>query len=198
MSAVFDQLRDDHVAFIAAQPMFFVASAPSGADGHVNLSPKGSDSFRVLDRTTVAYLDYTGSGAETIAHVRDNARLTIMFISFGPKPLILRLFGRGDVLPAGSARFDTFEVDPPFPDGVGARSIIRLAVDRVQTSCGYGVPIMELVGQRPRMAEWADAKGRDGVLAYQGEKNQRSIDGLPALEGLTPKAVPQRGTAGGL
>jgi hypothetical protein len=150
----------------------------------VNLSPKGGDSFRVIDLTTVAYLDYTGSGAETIAHMRDNGRLTIMFNSFGPKPLILRLFGRGDVLLAGSSAFDTLEVDPPFPDGPGVRSIIRLAVERVQSSCGYGVPIMELVGQRPTMPEWAEKQGADGIVEYQGRKNQRSIDGLPALEGL--------------
>jgi hypothetical protein len=185
MGAVFDQLRDDHVAFIAAQPMFFVASAPSGAGGHVNLSPKGGDAFRVIDRTTVAYLDYTGSGAETIAHMRDNGRLTIMFNSFGPKPLILRLFGRGEVLLAGSGAFDTLAVDPPFPDDPGVRSIIRLAVERVQSSCGYGVPIMELVGQRPKMREWAQSQGPDGIVEYQGRKNRRSIDDLPALEGLS-------------
>jgi hypothetical protein len=184
MAAAFDRLRDDHVAFIAAQPMFFVASAPSGPDGHVNLSPKGADPFRVIDATTVAYLDYTGSGAETIAHVRDNGRLTVMFNSFGPKPLILRLFGRGEVLVAGSEAFSSFVVDPPFPGGVGVRSIIRLALDRVQTSCGYGVPIMELVAHRPRMAEWAESKGPEGIAEYQSDKNWRSIDGLPALEGL--------------
>jgi hypothetical protein len=185
MAAAFDRLRDDHVAFIAQQPMFFVASAPSGSGGHVNLSPKGADTFRVLDATTVAYLDYTGSGAETIAHVRDNGRLTIMFNSFGPKPLILRLFGRGDVLVAGSEAFRAFVVDPPFPGGVGVRSIIRLAIDRVQTSCGYGVPLMDFVAHRPRMDEWAESKGPEGIAAYQAEKNWRSIDGLPALEGLS-------------
>ena len=184
MGAVFDHLRDDHVAFIAEQPMFFVASAPSGSGGHVNLSPKGGDSFRVLDPTCVAYLDYTGSGAETIAHVRDNGRLRIMFNSFGPKPSILRLFGRGEVLLAGSDVFDALEVDPPFPDDVGVRSVIRLAVERVQISCGYGVPIMELVEHRPKMRQWAQRQGPDGIVEYQGRKNQRSIDGLPALEGL--------------
>ena len=184
MGAVFDHLRNDHIAFIAAQPMFFVASAPSGPGGHVNLSPKGGDSFRVIDPTTVAYLDFTGSGAETIAHMRDNGRLTIMFNSYGPKPLILRLFGRGEVLLAGSGEFDGFEADPPFPDAPGVRSIIRLSVERVQSSCGYGVPVMELVGQRPTMPEWAESKGPDGIVEYQAQKNQRSIDDLPALEGL--------------
>jgi hypothetical protein len=150
----------------------------------VNLSPKGGDTFRVIDPTTVAYLDHTGSGAETIAHVRDNGRLTIMFNSFGPKPLILRLFGRADVVLAGSGAFDTLVVDPPFPDAPGVRSVIRLAIERVQTSCGYGVPIMELVGQRPTMSEWAERQGPEGIVEYQGRKNQRSIDDLPALEGL--------------
>jgi hypothetical protein len=184
MAAVFDQLRDDHVAFIREQPMFFVASAPAGAAGHVNVSPKGGDTFRVIDARTVAYLDLTGSGAETIAHVRENGRLTIMFNSFGPKPLILRLFGRAEVLPVDSSASPSIAVDPPFPDEVGARSVIRLDVDRVQTSCGYGVPEMELVRHRPRMAEWAEARGPDGIAEYQGTENQRSIDGLPALEGL--------------
>jgi hypothetical protein len=165
--------------------MFFVASAPSGPGGHVNLSPKGGDTFRVIDPTTVAYLDLTGSGAETIAHVRESGRLTIMFNSFGPKPLILRLFGRAEVVPVGSPAFDSFAVEPPFPEAVGARSIIRLDVERVQTSCGYGVPEMELVRPRPRMAEWAESRGRDGIAEYQATKNRQSIDGLPALEGLT-------------
>jgi len=182
MAAVFDQLRDEHIAFIEEQPVFFVASAPSGSGGHVNLSPKGGDTFRVLDRATVAYLDLTGSGAETIAHTRQNGRLTIMFCSFGPKPLILRLFGRSEVLALGTAEFNS--VADLFPANIGSRAVIRLGVERVQTSCGYGVPIMDLVEVRPRLDEWAEAKGPEGIAEYHRSKTSHSIDGLPAMDGL--------------
>ena len=182
MAAVFDEMRDDHIEFIGEQPVFFVASAPNGPDGHVNLSPKGGDHFRVLGRRTVAYLDLTGSGAETIAHTRQNGRLTIMFCSFGPKPLVLRLFGRSEVLALGTPEFEALA--GLFEPNVGSRAIIRLAVTRVQTSCGYGVPVMDLVEVRPRLDEWAERKGPDGIAEYHRAKTFRSIDGLPAMEGL--------------
>jgi hypothetical protein len=187
MGASFERLRADHIEFIGQQPMFFVASAPTGDDGHVNVSPKGYDTFRVLDDHTVAYLDLTGSGAETIAHVRQNGRLTIMFCSFGEKPLILRLFGPAEAILLGDQRFD--ELAAQLPHVAGARSIIRLDVDRVQTSCGYAVPHMEFVAARPRLEEWADHQGPDGLEEYWAAKNQQSIDGIPALG---PERVPQR------
>jgi predicted pyridoxine 5'-phosphate oxidase superfamily flavin-nucleotide-binding protein len=180
MGAAFDHLRPDHRTFIAAQPMFFVATAPSGDEGHVNVSPKGYDTFRVLDDHTVAYLDLTGSGAETIAHVRQNGRITIMFCSFGEKPLILRLFGQAEAIPLGDPRFG--DLAAHLPPVAGARSVIRVELDRVQTSCGYAVPHMEFVAARPRLEEWADHKGVDGLEEYWVAKNQSSIDGIPALD----------------
>lgn len=182
MGASFPELRDDHVAFIEAQSVFFVGSAPSGPDGHVNVSPKGGDTFRVLDRRNVAYLDLTGSGAETIAHVRENQRLTVMFCSFGERPLVLRLFGQAEVVTLADAAEDG--VLSRFPPDVGARAVIRLAVDEVRTSCGYGVPVMSLIEERPRLTEWAEAKGPDGIAEYHAAKNRRSLDDLPAMEGL--------------
>lgn len=178
MGALFDRLRDDHRAFIEDQVVFFVATAPSSG-GRVNLSPKGGDTVRVLDDRSIAYLDYTGSGAETIAHLRDDGRLTLMWCSFGPDPLILRASGRGSVALVGSPEFDAYD---PFPDMVGGRAIVHLAVDRVQSSCGYGVPMMELIGERPRLREWAAGRSDEELAAYRARKNARSVDGLPAME----------------
>jgi hypothetical protein len=179
MGAAFERLRADHIEFIGQQPMFFVATAPSGDEGHVNVSPKGYDTFGVIDDHTVAYLDLTGSGAETIAHVRQNGRITIMFCSFGEKPLILRLFGRAEAIPMSDPRFDALAAE--LPDVPGARAVIHVDVDRVQTSCGYAVPHMDFVAARPRLEEWADHKGPDGLEDYWAAKNQTSIDGIPAL-----------------
>jgi hypothetical protein len=177
MGRVHDAISDELAAFLEAQPVFFVATAP--VDGHVNLSPKGLDTFTVIDSHTVAYLDLTGSGVETIAHLRENGRITLMFCAFEGAPNIVRLYGRGDVLPVvepeGNALLDSF---PPI---AGARSVIRVAVDRVATSCGYGVPLMHYEGPRSRLVEWAEARGPDGLAAYQAEKNAASIDGLPGF-----------------
>jgi hypothetical protein len=171
----------DHLAdWMAVQPVYFVATAPLAADGHVNVSPKGDDTFRVLSPTEVAYLDLTGSGAETIAHTRENGRLTVMFCSFDAKPLILRLYGRGSTVLPGDAAWD--DLAPRFPERAGARAIVRLAVDRVQTSCGYAVPRMDLVAPRTKLDAWASAKTADELAAYRTEKNTASIDGLPALD----------------
>jgi len=177
MGRVLDAISDELATFLEAQPVFFVATAP--ADGCVNLSPKGLDTFTVLDSHTVAYLDLTGSGVETIAHLRENGRITLMFCAFEGAPNIVRLYGRGCVLPVmepeGNALLDSF---PPI---AGARSVIRVAVDRVATSCGYGVPLMHYEGPRSRLVEWAEARGPDGLAAYQAEKNAASIDGLPGF-----------------
>ena len=179
MGRTYDDIPEHLHSWMEEQPIWFVASAPLSADGHVNLSPKGDDSFRVIDATTVAYLDRTGSGVETIAHIRENGRLTIMFCSFGEKPNIVRLHGTGSYVVPGDARWE--ELAGRFPPRSGARAVIVLAVHRVTTACGYGVPMMDLVGGRGSMDEWADRQGPDGVLAYRAEKNQVSVDGLPAL-----------------
>ncbi len=181
MAEVIDRLDDKLVDWMAKQHVFFVATAPSGDGGHVNLSPKGHDAFRVLDPLRVAYLDLTGSGAETIAHVRDNGRITFMFCAFQGPPRILRLYGTGVVHLRGSERYD--ELAPLFPDLVGARSIIEATLDRLSTSCGYAVPTMEFVAERPTLLQWATRKGDDGLRAYWAAKNARSIDGLAAIDG---------------
>ena len=164
--------------FIARQPLFFVASAPLSGEGHVNLSPKGLDCFRVLDPHAVCYLDLTGSGNETAAHVGENGRITFMFCAFSGPPRILRLYGRGRVVRPGAPEWDALRAC--FPDYPGARQIIQAAIHRVQSSCGFGVPLLEYTGQRDTLPRWAEAKGEAGLAAYRTEKNRRSIDGLDA------------------
>jgi Pyridoxamine 5'-phosphate oxidase len=179
MGSTHDIIDPEAAAFIRAQRMFFVATAPLAADGHINLSPKGLDSFRIIDDRTVAYLDFVGSGAETIAHVHENGRMTILFCAFEGGPKILRLYGRGGILEPGTPEFDS--VRPNFPAGVGARAIVRLAVTRISVSCGFGVPLFEYVGQRTELGEWCERKDPDALREYQRRKNAASIDGLPAL-----------------
>jgi hypothetical protein len=179
MARAYDAISDELADFIAAQHMFFVATAPSGHQGRVNLSPKGLDTFAVLDANTVAYLDLTGSGVETIAHLRDNGRITIMFCAFEGKPNIVRLYGRGEVIPVGEREADALL--PRFGSYPGARSVIRVRVDRVSTSCGYGVPLLEYEGERDQLLKFAERRGPDGLVDYRAEKNTASIDGLPGL-----------------
>lgn len=179
MGRSYETIPDHLATWMPAQPIFFVASAPLAGDGHVNVSPKGGDTFRVVDPSTVAYLDLTGSGAETIAHTRENGRLTIMFCSFDAKPNIVRLFGRGAALRPGDEGFD--DLVGRFDDHPGLRSIVRLQVTEVTASCGYSVPLMELVGHRSTLDEWAERKGPDGIADYQAARNATSLDGLPAL-----------------
>ena len=163
--------------WIKQQPMFFNATAPLGGQGHVNLSPRGLDSLRVVDPNQVAILDLTGSGNETAAHLLENGRITIMFCAFSGDPMILRLYGAGEVILPGDE--DWAELRALFaPDIPGVRQIFRVLVTRVQTSCGYGVPLMDYVGQREKLLDWAVEKGPDGVKQYQKEKNSQSIDGL--------------------
>ncbi len=177
MATVVDVISDELCEWIERQPMFFVGTAPLSAQGHVNLSPKGLDSFRVLGPTRVAYLDLTGSGAETIAHLRENGRITIMFCAFAGPPRILRLYGTGTPHPHGSAGFDRLVAG--FAPLSGMRAVIEVDVDRIQTSCGFGVPEMERAEQRRRLLDWAEAKGP--LEEYWGRKNSTSIDGLPSL-----------------
>ncbi len=169
-------------SFIERQKLFFVASAPSGAAGHVNVSPKGLDSFRVLGPRRVAYLDYNGSGVETIAHVRENGRLTIMFCAFEGKPNIVRLYGAGRVVEPGDAGFDDLRT----AFGLGAstarvRSIIVLEVERIMDSCGFGVPLFSFVGDREQLTAWTERKSPEELREYQRRKNAASVDGLPGL-----------------
>lgn len=179
MGKVFVEIDDDLRAFIADQQMFFVATAPLSADGHVNLSPKGLDTFRILGPTTIAYLDLTGSGVETIAHLRENGRLTVMFCAFQGRPRIVRFQGHGRVVMPTDAEWA--EVSGQFPPMPGVRSVIVLEADRISDSCGYGVPQYEFTGHRKQLTEWAVKKGPDGVEEYKSKKNRESIDGLPGL-----------------
>ena len=164
--------------FIARQRIFFAASAAPGA--HINLPPRGTDAFAVIDNLTVAYLDKTGSGNETAAHLKADGRLTLMFCAFDGPPNILRLYGRGEVLRRGSESYGAIlasafaGVEPP-----GARQVVLLHIDRVQTSCGYGTPLFDYRGERPSLDNWARSKGEGGLDAYRREKNVVSIDGLP-------------------
>jgi hypothetical protein len=179
MAERFSSLRPDLAQWWCEQPVFFVATAPSGRAGHVNLSPKGYDTLRVLAADRVAYLDLTGSGVETIAHLRDNGRITLMACAFNGNPRISRIYGRGTVHPKGSPGYDSLECE--FPDLPGRRSIIDIAVERVTTSCGYAVPLMGLVDDRDRLLGWAKGRGDDGIAAYWETKNAVSIDGLPGI-----------------
>ncbi len=190
MGKIFDGIDEHLRGWIAAQPLFFVASAPLAGDGHVNVSPKGPiGTLAVLDEHTVAYLDMIGSGAETVAHVRENGRLVVMLCAFTGPPRIVRLHGRGEVVPAADERFSELEERCGFAQpGVAdaRRAIIVLDVNRVADSCGYGVPLMSLEGLRPHADAWAGKKlrvgGREALLDYQREHNFRSLDDLPAIE----------------
>lgn len=180
MSKQHPEITPELAEWIAQQQVFFVASAPLAADGHVNCSPKGGDTFRVLGPRTVAYLDYTGSGAETAAHLRENGRVVIMFCAFAGSPRILRLHGRGEVREQSHPEFA--ELSALFPPNPGTRAIVRVNVTRVSTSCGYSVPLYEHRGQRDALDKWAAAKGADGLRDYRRAKNQRSIDGLSVFD----------------
>lgn len=178
MGRALPELTDELTEWIDRQHLFFVATAPE-VGGHVNLSPKGYDSFRVLDPLTVAYVDLTGSGAETIAHVRQNGRVTVMFCAFEGPPQIVRLYGRGEVVLPGDEAWDGLA--GRFPELPGVRSIVRVALDRVQSSCGFAVPLMSFEGERGRLKEWAENRSTEELADYQASKNGVSIDGLPAL-----------------
>lgn len=168
--------------FILSQSLFFVATAPLGRDGHVNLSPKGmAETFCVLSSDKVCYLDLTGSGAETIAHLRENGRIVLMWCSFGPLAKIVRIWGTGRAHLKGTNAYD--ELSSKFPRYAGARAVIEIEVSRVASSCGYAVPEMSLIGERPRLLEWAEKKGEDELAEYRGRKNTLSIDGL---QGIAP------------
>lgn len=183
MGQTFDKIPDEFAGWFKEQPVFFVATATADPETHVNVSPRGLDTFRILDARRVAWLDLTGSGVETIAHLKvDEAggRITLMFCAFDGSPRIIRLYGRGRVHEPGDDAHD--ELRSYFPDLPGARAIIDVAVDRVSTSCGFGVPLMEFVEYRDDLVESARRKGETKMEAYRARKNTESIDGLPGLE----------------
>ncbi len=188
MGVVAAELSDELRTFLLAQPCFFVATAPLGGHGRVNLSPKGLDTLRVLGPRECAYLDLTGSGNETSAHLLENGRMTLMACSFGERPRILRLYGTGSVHLPESARWA--DLRPLFGPGEGARQIVSLRIERVQTSCGYAVPRMEFQRHRPTLDRWAAAKGSEGLAAYRAEHNTASIDGLETHLARSRRAEP--------
>lgn len=201
MGRSYDSIDERLATWLLAQPIFFVATAPLAATGHVNCSPKGgAGSLAVLGPRQVAYQDLTGSGAETVAHLRENGRIVLMFCAFDGPPKIVRLHGTGEVvvpdlpdlpdLPDsadsgddrdGAAGSRWHELSARFPERLGMRAVVVVDVERISTSCGYGVPLMSFEGERHEMQRWAEAKGADGLAAYRREKNSESIDGLPAF-----------------
>ena len=179
MGKVFDGIDSVLTSWIAEQPMFFVGTAPLSGEGHVNVSPRGHDSFSVLGSHRVGWVDYTGSGVETIAHLRENGRVCVMFCSYGKRPRIVRLHGRGSVWLPGTASYDeVVALHPPHPS---TRAVVTVDVTRVSDSCGYGVPVMSVVEERDLLRLGAEKRGPDGLAAYRAEKNAVSIDGLPGL-----------------
>ncbi len=190
MAQTFEKIPDELLPWIEAQPVFFVATASVDPATHINISPRGLDTLRVLDANRVAWLDLTGSGVETIAHLKaDDAggeaggRITLMFCAFEGPPRVVRLYGRGRVHEPGDDAYD--ELRPQFPDLPGERAVIDVAVDRVSSSCGFGVPLMQFAGQREELVESARRKGEAQMAAYRARRNTESIDGLPGLEPAT-------------
>lgn len=182
MGKVYTEINAEMALWIRRQPLFFVATAPLEAHGHVNCSPKGGDALRIIDPVTVAYQDLTGSGAETIAHLRQNGRIVCMFCAFEGPPKILRLYGQGEVILAQHADFPSLSVY--FPENLATRAIMRVKLTRVSDSCGFGVPLFDYLGPRDTLNKWAETKGVSKLQEYRQNKNGRSIDGLPAIDKL--------------
>ncbi len=179
MGKVFESITPELREWIGAQKLFFVATAPLAADGHVNCSPKGGDTFRVLGPHEVAYADLTGSGIETVAHLRENGRIVVMFCAFFGAPKIVRLHGQGEVLEPGAEGFE--QVRAQFGELPGLRSFIRIRVTRVADSCGYAVPFYDFVAPREVLDNLAAKLGPEGLADYRARRNRQSIDGLPGL-----------------
>ncbi|MBP1051178.1 pyridoxamine 5'-phosphate oxidase family protein [Rhodococcus qingshengii] len=181
MGRVYEGIDEKLTTWLQAQPLFVVATAPLSADGLVNCSPKGGvGSFVVLTSNRVAYLDLTGSGVETIAHVRENSRITLMFMAFDGPPKIVRLHGHGHVLLAGAEPFN--ELVGRFPEHPGLRSIVVVDLTRISDSCGYAVPLMDYQSDRDVLDRVAEKKGPERLIAYRAEKNAKSVDGLPGID----------------
>ena len=179
MGKVYDAIDEKLAAWLSAQKIFFVATAPSSQQGHVNCSPKDGRSFQILDERIVVYLDLTGSGVETIAHLKENGRIVLMFCAFSGAPNIVRLHGQGEVIESHHADFPTLK--ERFGNVPGLRSFIRVHLSRVSASCGFGVPLYEYMGERNQLAAWAEHKGAEKLVEYQHQKNAISIDGLRGI-----------------
>ncbi len=180
MARTYERLDDRLRDFLLRQYVFFVATAPLSGEGHVNVSPKGmSGSFALIDDASVAYLDLTGSGVETVAHLRENGRIVLMFCAFEGPPRIVRLHGTGEVIAPDDPRFG--ELIVRFPPREGTRSVILVGLTRISDSCGYGVPLMDYVADRSQLTEWSHRKGPSGLEQYWREKNSLSIDRLPGF-----------------
>jgi hypothetical protein len=176
MGTVYSSILPKHEEFIRKQRIFFVGSAPLSADGHVNISPKGHDVLRIFSPNEVAYLDLTGSGNETSAHLKDNGRITFMFVAFEGPPMILRLYGKGKVVLPGTPEWNDlikhFDILP------GARQIIYAKIETVKTSCGFSVPFYSYTGERDTLQQWSSNKGEQDLEIYRKEKNSISMDGI--------------------
>jgi hypothetical protein len=180
MAKTLEVIDDRLAAWINAQKVFFVATAPGRHEGHVNLSPKGVDgTFTIIDDRTVAYLDIVGSGIETVAHLKNDGRIVVMFCAFEGPPKILRLHGRGTVVLPGDPGWD--ELIARFAPQPGSRSVVTIAVERISDSCGFGVPLMHYAGERGQLADWVNRKTPAQIAEYKLTRNARSIDGLPGL-----------------
>ena len=184
MGKLFDHIDSSLESFIRAQHVFFVATAPLSATAHVNLSPKGLDTLRILGPQSLAYLDHVGSGAETIAHLRENGRIVIMLCAFQGPPRIVRLHGRGEALEPQDKDFHHLRAQ--FPVEPAGRAIIRVALERISDSCGYGVPLLAFEQERSQLSDWSSRKGTEGLVEYQKKNNSASIDGLAALRWTEP------------
>jgi hypothetical protein len=180
MAKQHNEITPELADWLQEQHLFFVATAPLAAEGLINCSPKGMDTFRILGPQEVAYLDLTGSGIETVAHLRENGRIVLMFCAFTGPPNIVRLHGMGEVLTPGSPEYVALRT--LFPEHPGARAIIRVRLRRIGDSCGYAVPRYEYAGERDTLTRWTESKGAEGLTRYRQEKNARSLDGLPGID----------------
>jgi hypothetical protein len=176
-----ESLEPDLKEWLSRQKVFFVATAPLAPTGHINCSPKGGDTFRVIDAREVAYLDLTGSGIETISHLQENGRIVVMFCAFEGPPKIVRLHGTGEVV--YPVHPDYAHLASLFPSYTGARAVIRVKVERICESCGFAVPLLDFVDRRDALDKWAEKKGTEGLSKYRSEKNCVSIDGMGGYKG---------------
>lgn len=180
MGKVYESIDEKMRKWLSTQKVFFVATAPLSREGHVNCSPKDSESFRVVDEHTVVYMDFTGSGVETIAHLKENERIVLMFCAFNGAPKIVRLHGRGEVIEPKHAEFGQFLAG--FPSAIGVRSFIKVHLTRISDSCGYGVPLYEYCGQRSQLRNWTEHEGEEAIVEYRLKYNSQSIDHLEGIE----------------
>jgi hypothetical protein len=179
MGKIYESIDEKLRNWLSTQRIFFVATAPLAREGHVNCSPKDGDSFRIINEQTVAYLDLTGSGIETVAHVKENKRIVLMFCAFAGSPKIVRLHGDGEVIEPNHAEFEQLRAN--FPSRLGIRSFIKVRLTRISDSCGYGVPLYEFRGRRSQLEDWAEHQGKQSLVEYRQKYNSQSIDQLEGI-----------------